>query len=649
MIKYRYNNSGRNFMNNINKLSFENKEKRLYGVSDAAARFLAENDLRDMKRWHTFADQFRERRDGENNGWRGEFFGKAMRGAVLVYEYLRTPELYLALTEAVEDILTVADDDGRVSSYTRETEFSGWDIWSRKYVILSLIYFLDICKDESLKERVIRFISRAADYIIERIGDGEGKIGINNASSFWYGLNSSSILEPIVKLYKITGEKRYFDFAAYIVECGGTAFYNIFELAYENKKLPYQYGIAKAYEMISCFEGLLEFYRITGNERYKVMLVNFANALLESEVSVIGSSGSTHELFDKTTVRQTYDFSGPKHETCVTVTLMKFLSEMLSLTGDKAYADCMEISFYNAYLGALNTGCRYSDFIEKKYGDTLKKTVLPFDSYSPVIPGARGVLGVGGFQVFSDNGYYGCCACIGAAGLGVFHRAMLMRDKDGFVLNFYEKGRMSAEYSGARVDLSLDTEYPRDGRILIKVKTDSAVNMALKLRIPEWSRSTEIKSNSSYEIKDGYAVFSGEWSGETEIELALDMTIRVVHPISWDTDAIFSKWGKDGAWTTTMPVTVTHIPEYDKYIALLRGPIVLAMDERITECNKFNLKIENELIDCELTDEREVVKGEPCILRCTVEDEKFGKVTLVDYGSAGKDWKSVIAAWLPIE
>ena len=636
-------------MKTLNKFTFENKEKRLSGISDAAARFLAENALCDMATWHTFVNQFREKRDGENNGWRGEFFGKAMRGAVLVYEYVRTPELYSALTEAVEDMLTVADEDGRVSSYSRETEFSGWDIWSRKYVILSLIYFLDVCKDKSLKERIIKFISGAADYIIERVGDGEGMIGINRASTYWYGLNSSSILEPIVKLYKITGEKRYLDFAAYIVNCGGTEFYNIFELAYENKKLPYQYGISKAYEMISCFEGLLEFYRITGNERYKVMLVNFANAVLSSEVSVIGSSGSTHELFDKTAVRQTYNFPGPKHETCVTVTLMKFLSEMLSLTGDKAYADCMEISFYNAYLGAINTGNKHSDFIKKKFGDTLKESVLPFDSYSPVIPDARGVLGVGGLQVFSDNSYYGCCACIGAAGLGVYHRAMLMRDSNGFVINFYEKGSMSAEYSGSRVEFLLDTEYPRDGRILIKVKTESAVNMALKLRIPEWSRSTEIKSNSSYEIKDGYAVFSGEWSGEAEIVLTLDMAVRIVRPISWDTDVVLGKWGDDRGWMTTMPVTVTHIPEFDKYVALLRGPLVLAMDERITECNKFNLRIENDTVECDPSDEREIVQGEPCIFRCTVPDEKCGRVTLVDYGSAGKDWKSIIAAWLPIE
>lgn len=66
---------------------------------------------------------------------------------------------------------------------------------------------------------------------------------------YWRGLNSCSILEAVVKLYNLTGEKRYFDFASYIVDCGGTDVANIFELAYENKLYPYQYPVTKAYEI----------------------------------------------------------------------------------------------------------------------------------------------------------------------------------------------------------------------------------------------------------------------------------------------------------------------------------------------------------------------------------------------------------------
>ena len=66
-----------------------------------------------------------------------------------IYEFTRDEELYDVLTESVRDMLTVAEGDGRVSTYERESEFNGWDMWSRKYVILACEYYLDICHDEA--------------------------------------------------------------------------------------------------------------------------------------------------------------------------------------------------------------------------------------------------------------------------------------------------------------------------------------------------------------------------------------------------------------------------------------------------------------------------------------------------------------------
>ena len=46
------------------------------------------------------------------------------------------------------------------------------------------------------------------DYVISRIGEGEGKKKITLASDHWLGINSSSILEPVVRLYLRKPEKR---------------------------------------------------------------------------------------------------------------------------------------------------------------------------------------------------------------------------------------------------------------------------------------------------------------------------------------------------------------------------------------------------------------------------------------------------------
>ena len=156
----------------------------------------------------------------------------------------------------------------------------------------------------------------------------------------------------MVRLYSLTKNERYLDFATYLVEAGGLDIANIFRLAYENNFKPYQYPITKAYETISCFEGLLEYYRVTGIHWHKTAVVNFADAILETDFTVVGSCGCSFEFFDHSAVRQANTNVEFAQETCVTVTLMKFLFQVSLLTGDPKYVDAFERSLYNAYFGA---------------------------------------------------------------------------------------------------------------------------------------------------------------------------------------------------------------------------------------------------------------------------------------------------------
>ena len=230
--------------------------------------------------------------DGKEGGWRGEYWGKMMRGACFTYSYTRNPQLYKILPATVKDLMSVQEENGRISSYSPETEFDAWDMWSRKYVLLGMLYYLEICEDDALKKEIIDCMVKQVDYLIERIGyEEDGKKPITSCTRHWRGLNASSILEPIVRLYTLTNEQRIFDFATYIVNEGGMDVVNIFDLAYENKLSPYQYPATKAYEMTSCFEGLLEYYRITGIEKYKTAVINYANKILENDFTIIGSSG----------------------------------------------------------------------------------------------------------------------------------------------------------------------------------------------------------------------------------------------------------------------------------------------------------------------------------------------------------------------
>ena len=619
---------------------------RFQGVADKAARFLQKEQLCDAVTWARFVDLYRSQPDGENQGWRGEYWGKMMRGAVLVYEYTRDPELYEILTESVRDMMTVAEADGRVSTYERANEFRGWDLWCRKYVLLGMLYFYDICRSAQIKEKIIAFSVRHADYIIDRIGDG--KMDITKASSSWFGINSSSLLEPMVWLYKESGEKRFLDFAAYIVNRGGADRVNVFECAYENKLLPYQYGVSKAYELTSCFEGLIAYYEVTGIEKYKTAAINFGYAMLDSEVSIIGSLGCTHELLDHTLTRQTAQRGEREQETCVTVTWMKYCASLYRLTADKRFADAIEVSFYNAYLGALNTEHRESGWMEYKFRKDpemlkkLKSSFMPFDSYSPLTPGVRGI-GVGGNQVLSDGTYYGCCACIGAVGLGIYSAHRLLRSPDGLVLSFLDDGESVVKMNG-EVKVRVSGNYPKAGRVNITVTAEKKEKFDLKVRIPDWSEKCVTVSGKDCDFKDGYAVFSGEWDGECELKIDFDMALRTIRPINWDEDVVYTDMtGSAGGWHFANAITVKHKPEYDDYIALFRGPITLAADSRLG-------KAANSIFTFSADDGKIKYKNEErdgAMISLAFEGDDGESFSLIDYSSAGKDWKSMIAAWLP--
>ena len=619
---------------------------KYYGYIDEIFGFIQDFQLLRPELWRRFVEQFRHDADYEA-GWRGEYWGKMMRGASLVYSYTENIELYGILKETIYDMMNSADENGRISSYAVEHEFDGWDIWCRKYVLLGMQYFLEVCTEPDLRADIIASMCKQMDYIIDKIGAEDGKIEITSATRHWRGLNSSSLLEPVVKLYNLTDNKRYFDFATYIVERGGTDIINIFDTAYENKLYPYQYPVTKAYEMTSCFEGLIEYYKITGKEKYKKSIINFADKILESDFTVIGCCGCTHELFDHSSVRQANTTNGIiMQETCVTVTLMKFFYRVYLLTGDSKYVDAFEISFYNAYLGSLNTEKVIEPLIIKEHPDWIAEP-LPFDSYSPLTAGTRGN-GIGGLKVMSDNHYYGCCACIGPAGIGLLPMLHIVQSEKGFAINMYINGVVSAiSPNDNRVTFNIQTEYPKCGEIIINMNMEADEEFELLLRNPYWSKNTTVKVNGIKEsINDGYIKLGRLWKNGDSIEIVLDMHTEAIYPIPYGNQILMNKvvWGHN----YIVPTYDEEDSKAKKHIALRRGPIMLAQENRLG----YNVDDEVEIVvrddgyvDAVATDKEIPYKS---ILKVEVPLRNGGTMIVTDYASAGKLWnnESKMAVWM---
>lgn len=581
-------------------------EIKTRGYAGKMIDFTINEQYNDPATWKLLVDQFRYCYDVDN-GWRGEFWGKMMRGACLTYLATGNKALYNRILETVNDMLSVAADSGRLSSYPKEKEFSGWDMWSRKYAMLGFIYFLDICKSEKLRTKVIFTLKGAADYILEHVGPDKVK-GIFQTSQIYGGLNSCSILEPFVRLYEITKEQKYLDFSKYIVDLGFCSDMNIIELCLEKRTFPYQFTHTKAYEMMSCFEGLLVYYKITGEKKYLKAVENFADLVIESDYTIIGCSGCTHELFDNSSKTQTEEKDGVMQETCVTVTFMKLAAKLLALTGKAKYAEIIERSGLNALFGAVNDGRQtmYKAEGRKWIGDNvylLEHEPFPFDSYSPLTRGRRGRV-VAGFRELQNGRSYGCCAAIGGAGTALFGLAAIMKAKDGFCFNYYIDCLLKTSVDGEQVVIKSKANPYGACKAEISV-AGNGKKFKLSLRVPKYFENVTISLNGEHrEIKlvSGYITLDRQWGDD-------------VVTIKWDA-----------------PLKAVKLN--DK-IAFVKGAIVLARDERFGD---FDIRPDKNIKNGAMLNYK---KFKNTIFKSNLSlkiKSRFGNLSMVDYSSAGKNY-----------
>lgn len=590
------------------------------GAPEDFVRFTMKHQLLDRDTWAKFVKVFTEDSDDEDQGWRCEYWGKMMRGACLTYMYAGDKALYTVLEEAVTSLLAVQRADGRFSTYSKDIQLRGWDLWGRKYVLTGMLHFYRICKSEELKARILAALCRHADAIINTVGAGEGKIEITLASDDWLGVNSASILEPFVDLYTVTGEKRFLDFASYIISTGGIDHEeNLIELALAGEKMPYMYPQTKAYETMSFFEGVLAYYGVTGEKKYLDAVLKFTEAVNDTDITVIGCSGCTHELFDHSAIMQTEPSDNIMQETCVTVTWMRLLARLHLLTGEKKYFDRIEVSAYNALYGSTNTKMT-------KQLDRLFKVMidpLPFDSYSPLYNSKRGV-GVGGLKRFAFGGLYGCCACIASAGIALFPLVATLVSECGITVNTFLPGKINVKTpQGKPLTLTATSSYPASLDYRLALALDEAEELTVSLRLPDFAKNAVLTVNGEAIVAEndgGYLRITRVWKNGDTVSLSAEMTLETV--------------------------------EVGSRTAFVRGPITLARDVAKDE-NASDL---TEEISLELEDGKPICtllapeSGELLRLSLKRADGK-PDLLLTDYASSGKDWNrsnANITAWFNV-
>jgi len=586
-------------------------EIQLEGLIDDKIKLVIDNTLKAID-YTKMVDYFRYR-----NGVfaAGEFWGKIVRAACLSYKYTLDANLKAILDDSVTDLLSVQDENGCISNFTVENQPFQSDLWERKYLLLGLLGYYEICEDD----RALQAMIKLADCTISQVGMPP-KVRITDTGWAFYGIESSSILEPIMKLYNLTGFQRYLDFAKYIVEEEGACKReNIFEAIY-NGKDPKDVGgngipsesIAKAYEMMSCFEGLIEYYRVTKNVKWKDTAIKFYNKLIEQEITIIGSGGADKpynlgpgigEQWNYTKFEQTNPDITLMQETCVTVTWMKLCYQLLRLTGDSKIADQIEKSIYNALLGAVKPEGNYFEYFPGLKGCRSSKINFGYT--------------LGDFPL-------SCCTANGPMGMALIPFFAIMQDLQGPVINLFAPLSSTIKLdNGNKVNLQIATEYPKLGAVVINVTPDSSEQFSIKVRIPEWSIETKLYVNDeSFPVVPGtYFEITRKWVSGDCIKLLLDLRCKIIH-----SHHLSSKAGTD-------------------FQAIIRGPIVLCRDKRAGGDV-------NEAIDI-TADEDGYVELTPIIqvpdaqmqFLVPSSNEAF---SVIDYASAGSTWSddSEYRAWI---
>ncbi|MFA6948710.1 MAG: beta-L-arabinofuranosidase domain-containing protein, partial [Eubacteriales bacterium] len=535
----------------------------------------------------------------------------------------------------------------------------GADLWERKYLLLGMQEYYAVTGDK----RVLGAMTKLADYTLSQIGDPP-KTPITSTGWAFFGIESSSILEPMMKLYALTGERRFLDFGEYIFKSGACQKENIFAAVASGKNprdigsdgVP-EHSIAKAYEMMSCFEGVLELYRATGEKKYLDVSVKFWELLMRDEITLLGSGGAdkpynlgpgTGEQWNFTRHEQTNPDITLMMETCVTVTWLKLCHKLLRVTGDSRYADCVERSAFNLIPGAIRPDGGFFEYFPRFNGVRNPKVNFSYK--------------VGDIDL-------SCCTANGPMGLAYVPFTAYMAASDGVCINFYTNSQLELENG---VSLTAISSFPAQGRTLYLVSCERETRMKVYFRVPDYARDTFVTVNSvktdylSDSSFPGYGIIERVWENGDFFTVNFDIVDYAYISPNGSNRAGDAKiafvhgalvLARDARYEDDIdaPVEIPSdwlVPDSRHEITLTLTPPKSRCEgcKKAEECRAVNGGMGDAAIcigdsdgdaNCQSDpEEREKIKNEQFMF-------EWNSIPLIDYASAGSTWdeRSRFAVW----
>lgn len=432
------------------------------------------------------------------------------------------------LRKAIDMVLSIQTGDGYINSYFGNpnvvaatagnaggnTPFNPeghYEFYNFGHMTQAAIALYRTTGERKFLDADIRF----ADLIVSKFGA---------PNRLPYRLNRGSIAQrnehpnhemAMVELYRVTGNKRYLDFARQTLD----------EYNYWSRWQIDGHGVRETLLNSAAADLYLE----TGNKAQFATPLRLWDDMVKGRMYITGGIGSRREgeaFGDK------YELPNEAYaETCAQIGAFFWSYRMLLATGDARYADIMERLMYNGVISGISlSGTEY-----------FYRNVLASDGKQPEGPNQN----LGPRRPWYSTP---CCPPNVARFLASLANYFYATALDGVAVNLYGAGTAKIPVAGQVVGITQNTRYPWDGQIGITVAPERPAQFVLYLRVPEWTQGHPVPSdlyrylNETAEAvrvsvngqpyagkpEKGFLAISREWKSGDMVELNLPMPVRRV-------------------------------------------------------------------------------------------------------------------------
>ena len=336
----------------------------------------------------------------------------------------------------------------------------------------------------------------------------------------------------LVKLYRVTGEKKYLELARYFLESRGKSdrfdkdspdIFRNGQYWQNHQPVTQQYeAVGHAVRASYMYSAMTDIAALMDDKAYKIAIDSIWSNIVGKKMYITGGIGSTThgEAFG-----ENYELPNAKAycETCAAIANCMFNHRMFMLYGDARYIDVLERSLYNGVLSGLDLS-----------GD---KFFYP----NPLEVSSKGQERYPWFDC-------SCCPSNLARFIPSVPGYMYATDKNAIYVNLFGGSRAEIPFNGENVIITQTTDYPWKGNISLIITPGKLQKFDLKIRIPGWSENnavpsglysfTDINNNKltvkindkpyEYRKEKGYAILKNNWKDGDKVEISIPMEVKKV-------------------------------------------------------------------------------------------------------------------------